>query len=329
MIIKTIISLILLNVTIIESKVRSQSTSGHNEDQRKCYQTKDELSLTKLEPIFEAEPCGDHQPLSIFIPSTATTDGVSYLKRQTQRKTLVSEAKENNISVYFMIALSENQTTNELLKEESNRYKDMIQMQFIDNYWNLTLKSVSILRWAQNKCNNSKLIIKTDDDTVLNINNLLNSWDQFKSGITGSLLSYSFLELECQASRYNKVNHMKKINMPYALGPIYAITTDVIPKLLSTLETYSGRILDQEDLFVTGVLAKEAGVPLFEGLRIIYRGLPFKCGIHNQIALTCCISGEDLVRNYENWKNSQSCVRVPGYSKSIAHSSLISSSMKF
>ena len=240
-----------MNVTIIESKVRSQST--HSEHKRKCYQTKDELSLTKLEPKFEAEPCGDHQPISIFIHSAATTEGKPYIKRQAQRKTWVSEAKKHNISVYFMIALSENQTTNQLLKEESNRYKDMIQMQFIDNYWNLTLKSVSILRWAQNKCKNSKLIIKTDDDTILNINKILNSLDQFKSGITGSVLSYSFLEIECES----KYNLEQKIKMPYALGAIYAITTDVIPKLLATLETYSGRILDQEDLFITGVLAKK------------------------------------------------------------------------
>ena len=251
MIIKTIFSLILLKVTSIESKVGSQST--HNEDIRKCYQTKDELSLTKLEPKFEAKPCGDHQAVSIFILSAATTAGNYYLKRQAQRKTWVSDAKEHNISVYFVIALSENETTNQLLKEESKQYKDMIQMQYIDNYWNITLKTVSILRWAQNKCNNSKLIIKTDDDTILNINKVLNSLDQFKSGITGSVLSYSFLEIECES----KYNLEQKIKMPYALGAIYAITTDVIPKLLATLETYSGRILDQEDLFITGVLAKK------------------------------------------------------------------------
>ena len=58
-------------------------------------------------------------------------------------------------------------------------------MQFIDHYYNLTLKSLSILHWAQNKCKNSKLIVKTDDDVIVNINLILDNLDQFKSGITG------------------------------------------------------------------------------------------------------------------------------------------------
>src|ERR1700761_4183106 len=109
MLFKTIISLILLNVTILQS-LSSKISDKHNEEQRKCYQTKDELSLTKLEPKFDAEPCADHQSVSIFIPSIAEIEGQYYLKRQALRTTWVSDAKQNNISVYFVIALNENQT---------------------------------------------------------------------------------------------------------------------------------------------------------------------------------------------------------------------------
>src|SRR6201996_8300940 len=138
-----------------------------------------------MEPNIDTEPCADHQSVSIFILSAAVTFGGSYLKREAQRKTWVSDAKKNNISVYFVIALNENQTTNELLREESKQYKDMIQMQFIDHFYNQTLKTVSILRWAHNKCQKSKFIVRTDDDTIININMLLHRLNEFKSGITG------------------------------------------------------------------------------------------------------------------------------------------------
>ena len=81
------ISLILLNVIILQ---RVSSKCGHNEDNRKFYLTKDELFLTKMEAIIDPEPCADHQPVSIFILSTATTAGDHYLKREAQRKTWVS-----------------------------------------------------------------------------------------------------------------------------------------------------------------------------------------------------------------------------------------------
>ena len=305
MLFKTIISLILLNVNLIQ-KLSAICGGSHNEDKRKFHLTKDELSLTKLEAKIDAEPCADHQSVSIFILSTATTAGESYLKREAQRKTWVSEAKENNISVYFVIALSENQTTNQLLREESNQYKDMIQFQFIDNYWNQTLKTLSILHWAQNKCHKSKYIIKTDDDTIVNIDMLLNDLNLFQSGISGLKFSNAivkrFTNEDC--AWYTKENFKPDVFPEFVFGWFYAVTSDVIPKLLETLDTYSDNVLDTEDVFVTGVLAEKAGVARYNIKQLILDGctLQHKCDVSNLMAISECKSGEDLVNLYETWK---------------------------
>ena len=219
-----------------------------------------------MEPNIDVDSCAEHQSVSIFILSTATTVGKSYLKREAQRKTWVSEAKEHNISVYFVIGLSQNETTNQLLKDESNKYQDIIQMQFIDTYFNQTLKTLSILRWAQNKCQNSKQIVKSDDDIFVNIDKLLQSLDKFKSGITGFKHSkqrvYRTNNNGC--TWYTKEQY-KPYEYPGLVYPsFYAITNNVIPKLLETLENYSDNVLDIEDIFVTGVLAEKAGVPRFK-----------------------------------------------------------------
>ena len=297
-----IISLILLNVNIIQSE-----DQDYSQNKRKFHLSKDDLSFTKMEPKIDAKPCADHKSVSIFILSTATTAGESYLKRQAQRKTWVLEAKQDKISVYFVIGLSENQTTNQLLREESKQYKDMIQMQFIDHYYNQTLKTVSILRWAQNKCQKSKLIIKTDDDTIVNIDMLLNNLHQFWSGITG------FRHSESQVIRdpsnrwwYPREQYIPVMFIPYVLGCFYVITTDAIPKMLATLETYFDPVLDIEDVFVTGILAEKAGVPRFaiNPLIIPENGcnLGYKCELSKHIVISDCKSDGDLVKLYETWK---------------------------
>ena len=123
-------------------------------------------------------------------------------------------------------------------------------MQFIDHYYNQTLKTLSILRWAHNKCQKSKIIVKTDDDSLVNIDMLLHNLNKFKSGITG--FKHKNLSVLRDSIRWGKwyypVEKYKPDYIPpHVYGSFYAITTDVISKLLETLETYSDPVLDLED----------------------------------------------------------------------------------
>ena len=52
---------------------------------------------------------------------------------------------------------------------EFERYEDLVQGNFIDSYKNLTLKAVLGLRWLSQYCSDAPFAIKTDDDTFLNI----------------------------------------------------------------------------------------------------------------------------------------------------------------
>ena len=310
--------LILLNVCLIQSDnkpfddnsddMTEVSVRRPNEKDRKYHQTKEELALIKLEPRFEGEPCSG-QSFSIFILSAARTSGGSYLKRQAERNTWVKEAKQRQISSYFVIALSKNETTNQLLKEESKQYKDMIQMQFIDSYWNLTLKTLSILNWSQKRCQKSKIIVKTDDDTVVNINLLLDSLDQFKPGITGYKDDNKItVPRDNSSMAWYPKEYFKPDNYPeYIYGGFYAITSDVIPKLLETLDTYNDTVLDLEDLFVTGVLAEKAGVPRYSTPLITgLQGCPLNltANMSSLLVLADCASGEELTQFYETWKKT-------------------------
>ncbi|XP_035918829.1 uncharacterized protein LOC118517081 [Anopheles stephensi] len=57
---------------------------------------------------------------------------------------------------------------------ESEVYGDIIQESFIDSYNNLTLKTIMMLKWVTNNCDGKvKFIMKCDDDTFVNVPNLL------------------------------------------------------------------------------------------------------------------------------------------------------------
>ncbi len=86
-----------------------------------------------------------------------------------------------------MIAEPNVETIQKELESEALQYKDMIQFRFKDYYYNFTLKLISILRSAQYKCLDMKYIMKTDDDIIINVKQLVKKFKNFKSGITGIL----------------------------------------------------------------------------------------------------------------------------------------------
>ena len=47
-----------------------------------------------------------------------------------------------------------------------------MQGHFIDNYFNLTLKTISMMKWISDYCYKVKYVLKVDDDMFVNMQNL-------------------------------------------------------------------------------------------------------------------------------------------------------------
>ena len=163
--------------------IRKTST----QPKRRFYSTKEELELSKAEPRIDAKPCNDKHPISVFIHSAGLSSGKYFERRVAQRNTWIPELKSLDVSYYFIIALSIDEKVNKELKEESDKYQDMILFSFIDAYYNLTIKALSLLRWAKKKCLSSH-IFKVDDDVIVNPRLLLDKLSEFKTGITGIMV---------------------------------------------------------------------------------------------------------------------------------------------
>lgn len=124
---------------------------------------------------------------SINNPKTCSSENVFLLiavktlpshteQRTAIRKTWGSSTREfystGRVKVLFIMGL-ESSYDNELLQQENEIHKDIIQIGFVDTFHNLTVKLISQFKWAVQHCNRARYVMTTDDDVYVNINNLL------------------------------------------------------------------------------------------------------------------------------------------------------------
>lgn len=95
-------------------------------------------------------------------------------KRDLIRRTWASPSVLNVdwIQVIFLVGSTrdEDKVTTEQLKKENAEHEDLVQVNVVDTYANLTLKSVALLHWTHTHCPGAELVLKCDDDNYINWN---------------------------------------------------------------------------------------------------------------------------------------------------------------
>ncbi|OCT84387.1 UDP-GlcNAc:betaGal beta-1,3-N-acetylglucosaminyltransferase 9 [Xenopus laevis] len=101
-------------------------------------------------------------------------------RRESVRKTWGREGMISGVRVQrvFLLGTPKNKTAvsmwESLMHQESHYYKDILLWDFIDTFFNLTLKEIHFLRWAEEFCANAQFIFKGDADVFVNVENLIN-----------------------------------------------------------------------------------------------------------------------------------------------------------
>ena len=99
----------------------------------------------------------------------------NYARRRAIRETWGSRSVFTDINIRTVFLLGRSGASNNhnqmqfLISNENLMYGDIIQLDFIDSFKNLTLKSIGAIRWIYQHCPQAKYIVKADDDIYVNI----------------------------------------------------------------------------------------------------------------------------------------------------------------
>lgn len=96
-------------------------------------------------------------------------------RRKIIRQTWGFENRFSDVSTktVFILGKSYNIELEKHIQTEHEQYGDIIQYDFVDEYYNNTLKTINAIKWASTYCNNSRFFFFSDDDMYVSIKNLL------------------------------------------------------------------------------------------------------------------------------------------------------------
>uniref|UniRef100_A0A8C6U785 Hexosyltransferase n=1 Tax=Neogobius melanostomus TaxID=47308 RepID=A0A8C6U785_9GOBI len=87
------------------------------------------------------------------------------------------ESEDGSVRTVFLLgsaaAGKDARNLQRLLEYEDRLYGDILQWDFMDTFFNLTLKEVNFLKWFNTYCPRTRFIFKGDDDVFVNTHNLL------------------------------------------------------------------------------------------------------------------------------------------------------------
>lgn len=120
------------------------------------------------------EKCSGNVYLLMVIKSVATQHDRREVIRKTWGKEQVVNGKR--IKTLFLLGKPSNEAERanhqKLLEYEDYIYGDILQWDFLDSFFNLTLKETHFLKWFHTYCPSVRYVFKGDDDVFVSVDNI-------------------------------------------------------------------------------------------------------------------------------------------------------------
>ncbi|NXY72261.1 B3GT5 galactosyltransferase, partial [Glareola pratincola] len=159
---------------------------------------------------------------------------------------------------YFLLGATVNLSQQADIAAESQKYKDIIQKNFTDTYYNLTLKTMMGMEWIHRFCYQSSFVMKTDTDVFVNVfylTELLLRKKRTTRFFTGFLKTHEYPIREKESKWYvSREEYPGKTYPPFCSGTGYVLSTDVASQIYNVSESVS--FIKLEDVFIGLCLAK-------------------------------------------------------------------------
>ncbi|XP_014782244.1 beta-1,3-galactosyltransferase 1 isoform X1 [Octopus bimaculoides] len=170
------------------------------------------------------------------------------------------------IKLLFVMGVVKNRHVMDMVKLESDRYNDILQSEFNDTYRNLNSKAMVALRWIATNCHNISYIMKTDDDILVDIFQVvkhLRYLQQYKYAREKLILCNVWNSMQIIRDKNSKwyVSREEYPNNTYEVycsGSAYIFSPDMPVRLLKISLKVPRFWID--DVYVTGMLVNALGI---------------------------------------------------------------------
>ncbi|XP_018327137.1 beta-1,3-galactosyltransferase 5-like [Agrilus planipennis] len=223
----------------------------------------DPVRMIYEEGHVDVDPFICENPYGNITLTIMVTSAVQNLRaRMDVRLTWGHWSIRNDVKIIFMVGQTSDEKVQSEVRNEQNLYHDVVQGHFMDTYNNLTLKTVFMLEWLSINCPNTAFVLKTDEDMFINVPKLLDylsTKDPKERTFHGRLFGNWKPDRNPKSKYYVSLNAYKDSEFP----PMFSGTAYVFPGFLAH-ELFQASLnhtfLKLEDVFLTGLVAKELGI---------------------------------------------------------------------
>lgn len=210
-----------------------------------------------------------------------------------QVRTMMNECNR----LIFFTGLDASKEANDRLLDESALHNDIVQGSFLENYKNLTWKSLLFLRWVSEHCHRARYVFKADDDVLINTQRLQAAMDlrSFSpSAITGHLARKWRVIRDHRSKWYVSTNEYPRMFLPsFLTGPAYVIGGNILATLLfNCLKTPYFYL---EDVYITGMCARKADIPIINHPDFTNSHVAIERCYYNSVITSHGVTSEQLV----------------------------------
>ncbi|XP_066976442.1 beta-1,3-galactosyltransferase 5-like [Macrobrachium rosenbergii] len=221
--------------------------------------------------INEPETCKNQD---VYLLNAVTSNPSQVYHRELIRKMWGRKYMARNLKIrtVFIVGTIPSQITQKHLTEESTKYRDIIQFDFLETRKNLTIKSLAAVHWFRAFCPNATWILKSDVDAYINfwaLIEVLRPLNNTKDAVCARSLSRTVCREVTKWGCYehyvvSRDEYPDDVYPPYCQGYSYILHSDFADKMLEQDQKRTKPPFWLEDVYVTGLLTRHLNPRWFD-----------------------------------------------------------------
>ncbi|KAK4289482.1 hypothetical protein Pmani_037547 [Petrolisthes manimaculis] len=203
----------------------------------------------------------------VYLLNAVTSNPTGVYHRNMIRKMWGSDAIARRLKMrtVFIMGAVLSPVTQKHLQDESDKYHDIVQFDFLETRKNLTIKSLAAIHWYRSFCTNATWMLKCDVDAYINFFALLDILRPVND-TQDAVCARSMTRSVCrEATQHGCLSHYvvdpkeyaPHTYPPYCQGYAYVLHGRLADRLLEEDSKRVGPPLWLEDVYVTGLLPRD------------------------------------------------------------------------